>query len=176
MLISLGHSQLAIPIKTDNGTVAQSVTDTMKCTHSKSWDVQYHWLAEKQAECHVDVYWDQGKNNPENYHSKNHSSTHHQNVRKNYILEKFSLHIFNRSRLIIRSSFCCMAWRGCAEVPNDVVHCPRTKNVRRTYTRTTDKRDEQFETAESIIQYRTVIVFTFFSTLGTTYRVKSVET
>ena len=49
MLTALGHPQDFIPVKTDNKTTTQFVTDTIKHKRSKLWDVRYHWLTEKQA-------------------------------------------------------------------------------------------------------------------------------
>ena len=39
MLTALGHIQTSTPVKTDNGTAAQFVQDTIKNKRSKSWDV-----------------------------------------------------------------------------------------------------------------------------------------
>ena len=56
MLAALGHPQKTTPIKTDNKTAAQFVTDTIKHKRSKSWDVRYHWLTEQQANDTFKVY------------------------------------------------------------------------------------------------------------------------
>ena len=89
MLNALDHKQQMTPVKTDNGTVAQFVQDTIKNKRRKSWDVRYHWLTEHQANGDFNIYWDSGKNNLADYHTKHHNSTHHQNVRKNYIVQNF---------------------------------------------------------------------------------------
>ena len=89
MLTALGHPQSTTPVKTDNGTAAQFVQDTIKHKRSKSWDVRYHWLTEQQTAGDFDIYWDSGKNNLADYHTKHHSPIHHQNVRKMYVLQNF---------------------------------------------------------------------------------------
>ena len=94
MLVALVHAQSITPVKTDNATAAQFVHDTIKNERSKSWDVRYHWLTEHQDNGNFNVYWDCGKNNLADYHTKHHSPTHHQNVRKTYILQNFLLRQF----------------------------------------------------------------------------------
>ena len=89
MLAALGHPQDTTPIKTDNKTASQFVRDTIKHKRSKSWDVRYHWLTKKQSDGTFNIYWDRGTNNLADYHTKHHSPTHHQNVRKTYILQNF---------------------------------------------------------------------------------------
>ena len=49
MLSALGHKQNNTLVKTDNGSTAQFVSDTMKNKRSKSWDARHHWLTERQA-------------------------------------------------------------------------------------------------------------------------------
>ena len=88
MLTALGHVQTSTPVKTDNGTAAQFIQDTIKNKRSKSWVVRYHWLTEHQTNGDFTVYWDSRKNNLADYHTKHHSPTHHQNVRTTYILLK----------------------------------------------------------------------------------------
>ena len=55
MLAALGHLQSSTPVKTYNGTTAQSVKDTIKNERSKLWDVRYHWLTEHQANGDFDI-------------------------------------------------------------------------------------------------------------------------
>ena len=47
MLQVLGHSQGAVPVKTDNITAASFVTE-LKQKRNKSWDTRFHWLNEQQ--------------------------------------------------------------------------------------------------------------------------------
>jgi len=89
ILKALGHPQTAVPIKTDNATAASFVNDTLKRKRSKSWDVRFHWLAENQRNKTFQIYWDKGANNLADYHTKHHPPSHHQKMRKNYILQNF---------------------------------------------------------------------------------------
>ena len=95
MLTALGHPQTNTQVKTDNGTAAQFVRDTIKNKRSKSWDVRYHWLTEHQANNDFNIYWDKGENNLADYHTKHHNPKHHRNVRRKYILQNFLIRKFN---------------------------------------------------------------------------------
>ena len=77
MLLVLGHPQNSTPVKTDNGMTVQFVKDIIKNKCSKSWDVRFHWLTEKQTSDNFQVYWDKGQNNLVDYHTKHYSPTHH---------------------------------------------------------------------------------------------------
>ena len=81
MLNALGHPQPTTAVKTDNSTAASFVKYLIKQRRSKLWDVRYHWLSEKQNEKVFNIYWDSGKNNLSDYHTKHHSPSHHKNVR-----------------------------------------------------------------------------------------------
>ena len=149
ILTALGHPQGPTLVKTYNGTAAQFVHDTIKNKGSKSWDVRYRWLTEHQATGDFDIYWDSGKNNLADYHTKHHNPTHHQNVRKKYVLQNFLIkklqvevqcviffkflnndhnHQYARCTSV---HFRCTAPRGCAEDLNGVV------SVRKYDARTT---------------------------------------
>ena len=93
ILQALGHKQNVIPLKTDNATAAAFVTDTLKHKRSKSWDVRYHWLSEQQKKGIFRTFWDKGKHNLADYHSKHHPPSHHQNMRKYYILKNFLINM-----------------------------------------------------------------------------------
>ena len=82
MLEALGHPQRATAVKTDNSTASSFVQDLLKQKRSKSWDVRYHWLSDKQKEKVFNIYWDRGINNQVDYHSKYHSPSHHKKNEK----------------------------------------------------------------------------------------------
>ena len=65
--------QSTTPVKLDNGTAAQSVSDTIKNEESKLWDIRYHWISEKQKVKQFQVYSDKVSNNLAGYHTKHHS-------------------------------------------------------------------------------------------------------
>ena len=47
MLDALDHPQRTTKVKTDNSTAQSFVSSTFKPKRSKSWDVRYHWLSER---------------------------------------------------------------------------------------------------------------------------------
>ena len=95
ILNALGRPQGATPIKTDNATAASFVVDTIKNKRSKSWDVRYHWLSEQQNKGKFNIYWDRGRNNLADYHTKHHPPSYHEKVRPTYILKNFLLKLYN---------------------------------------------------------------------------------
>ena len=90
MLRALGHPQQKTAVKTDNSTAASFVNKLIKQKRSKSWDVRYHWLTEKQEDNTFNIYWGRGVNNYADYHSKHHGPKYHKNVRQNYILKGYN--------------------------------------------------------------------------------------
>mmetsp|Transcript_11265 Transcript_11265/g.15885 ORF Transcript_11265/g.15885 Transcript_11265/m.15885 type:complete len:463 (+) Transcript_11265:115-1503(+) len=52
----LGHKQKATAIKTNNSTAHGFVYDNINQRRSKSWDMRYYWLHNKQTQQQIDVY------------------------------------------------------------------------------------------------------------------------
>ena len=61
ILTALGHSQLPTPIKTDNNTAHGFVHNNIHLRKSKTWDMRYYWLKDKQNQNKVNIYWKKGK-------------------------------------------------------------------------------------------------------------------
>ena len=55
-LEALGHPQPPTPIKTDNSTVIGFVNNNIQQKRSKSWDMRYHWLRDRETQKHIRVY------------------------------------------------------------------------------------------------------------------------
>ena len=62
-LIGLGKKQPPNPLNTDNSTTDGFVNSNMKPKKSKTWDMNMHWLRDKEVLKQIRVYWDKGKNN-----------------------------------------------------------------------------------------------------------------
>jgi len=56
MLEQLGHQQPATPIKTDNSTTKGFVHNNIHQNRSKSWDMRYHWLRDRQTKKEFNIY------------------------------------------------------------------------------------------------------------------------
>ena len=53
----------------------------MKPKRSKTWDMKWHWLREKEVLDHLIVYSDRGTNNDADYFTKRHPPIHHHQMR-----------------------------------------------------------------------------------------------
>ena len=81
ILDRLNHPQPPTPIKTDNSTSYGFVHNNINQKRSKSWDMWYHWLREKQTKNEFNIIWDKGTNNHADYFTKHHPAKHHLHVR-----------------------------------------------------------------------------------------------
>ena len=71
-LIALEHKQLDTPLKIDNPTTKGFVNSGMKSKNSKTWDMEWHWLRDKEVIYQLRVYWYRGTNNDTDYFTKHH--------------------------------------------------------------------------------------------------------
>ena len=77
ILTQLGHKQPPTPLKTDNSTTAGFVNNNIHQKRSKSWDMKYHWLRDRQTQGQFNIYWDKGSNNHADYFTKHHPTKYH---------------------------------------------------------------------------------------------------
>ena len=87
ILECLHHPQPPTPLKTDNSTTYGFVTNNIHQKRSKSWDMRYHWLRDKQTQQQIKVYWEKASskgiiNNNADYTTKHHPAIYHQHIRK----------------------------------------------------------------------------------------------
>ena len=85
MLECLGRPQPATPIQTDNTTVNSFVKNNITQKRSKSWDMRYYWLREKQIKKHFSITWKQAKSNLADYFTKHFSGKYHREIRSKYV-------------------------------------------------------------------------------------------
>ena len=88
MLEQLGHPQSPSPIKTDNSTANAFVHNNLTQKKSKSWDMRYYWLRDKEAQGAFRPYWDKGTNNHADYFTKHHTAKMHRTVRPRYVSDR----------------------------------------------------------------------------------------
>ena len=43
--------------------------------------MRYHWLREKQAKKHFEIFWDKSENNDADYYKKHHPTKYHKDMR-----------------------------------------------------------------------------------------------
>ena len=85
ILEALGHNQPPTPIKTDNSTAVGFTYNNINKKRSKSWDMRYYWLRDRQNQKQFDIYWDKGTRNNADYHTKHHPAAHHRAIRSRYV-------------------------------------------------------------------------------------------
>ena len=88
ILIALGHPQPPTPIKTDNSTAHGFTYDNINQKRSKSWDMRYYWLRDKQNQKQLDIFWEKGTDNNLDYFTKDHTTQHHRDIRSMYVHDK----------------------------------------------------------------------------------------
>ena len=85
-LEQLGHKQPPTPLKTDNNTAYNFVSKNMKQRKSKSWDMRYNWLRDKELQRLLRIFWERGSLNNADYFTKHHPPSYHKQIRSRYIL------------------------------------------------------------------------------------------
>lgn len=88
-LKEMGHPQPPTPIITDNTTAHGFVHSAMRAKRSKSWDMKYNWLRDRETKNQFAIKWKTGKTNMADYFTKHHSPNVHRAERKNYVLKGF---------------------------------------------------------------------------------------
>ena len=105
LLTQLGHPQPPTPIKTDNSTTISFVNSNIRQKKSKSWDMRFHWLRDRETQNQFYYYWDRGIHNDADYFTKHHSPKHHLANRHKFF------HIPNLCNLLM----CAAKRRGCVD-------------------------------------------------------------
>ena len=101
-LTELGHKQPPTPLRIDNKTAQGIATMTCKPQKTKSMDMKFHWVKDREAQGHYNYYWAPGKINLGDYYTKHHPKIYHQIMRR-FILNS-AKHILTDTHL-----------QGCAE-------------------------------------------------------------
>ena len=109
ILQALGHIQPPTPIKTDNSTANGFIHDNIHQKRSKSWDMRYYWLRDRQTQQQFLFFWDKGKNNDADYFTKHHPTIYHRHKRSRYV----------QDRLPTFPEPCVL--RGCVASQHDVI-------------------------------------------------------
>jgi hypothetical protein len=80
-LTELGHIQPPTPLRTDNSTTFGILNETITQKRSKAMNIRYHWMTDRVRQKQFDVYWQPGRENLGDYHTKHHSAQHHKDMR-----------------------------------------------------------------------------------------------
>ena len=90
LLHCLGHIQPPTPIKTDNTTALGYIKRTIQQRKSKSWDMQFHWLRDREEQAQFYYFWKPGTENDGDYYTKHWPTIYHRQTRPKYIHDKSS--------------------------------------------------------------------------------------
>jgi len=88
ILKALHHPQPPTPLKTDNSTANGFIHDNIHQKRSKSWDMNYHWLRDRNTQQQFKFFWDKGSNNNGDYYTKKHPTKHHRATRPKYVKDR----------------------------------------------------------------------------------------
>ena len=104
-LEALGHSQPpdGVPFKMDNAVTNGFIHSNIRQKRSKSWDMRYHWMRDKEVSKLFRYYWERGENNHADYFTKHHPLRIHQKQRSKYILKNHM--IIEKLHLVVSKFF-----------------------------------------------------------------------
>ncbi len=84
-LADLGHPQPKTPVHCDNATAVGIANNTIKWQHSRSMEMRFFWVGDKEAQDMLALRWHPGAENLADYQSKHHVGSHHIAVRLWYL-------------------------------------------------------------------------------------------
>ena len=67
----MGHPQPLTIIKNDNSTAVGFTNKNIQLKQSKSWDMNLHWLQDREKRKHFKIMWERGAANTTDYLKKN---------------------------------------------------------------------------------------------------------
>ena len=82
VLEEMGHKQLPTPLQTDNALAEAVIDGKIQPNRTKSMDMRFHWLRDRECQDQFKIYWRPGKSNYADYWTKHNPLKHHQNTRK----------------------------------------------------------------------------------------------
>jgi hypothetical protein len=77
----MGHPQPPTPIQTDNTTAHGIANNKIQPKATKSMDMKFHWLRDRETQKQFRIYWRPGPTNKGDYWTKHHPAIVHQNFR-----------------------------------------------------------------------------------------------
>jgi hypothetical protein len=110
-LEELGHPQPPTPIHIDNSTTVGIVNNTVKHQKSRSMEMRYFWLLDREVQKLFSFKHHPGEEILADYPSKAHTAAYHRQVRPLF------LHMKNSPRLLMRANKMPSERRGCVKKP-----------------------------------------------------------
>ena len=94
ILHALNHPQPPTPLATDNTTANGFIHDNIHQRRSKSWDMRYYWLRDRDSQKQFHFYWKPGATLNSDYFTKHHPTIYHRQKRATYVKDRIN-HIYN---------------------------------------------------------------------------------
>ena len=91
LLTFMGHPQSTTHIITDNSTVAGFANDNITQKRSKSWDMRFYWLRDREKSKDFKISWKRAFDNLADYFTKHFTAKYHKDIRSKYILDSSAL-------------------------------------------------------------------------------------
>jgi hypothetical protein len=85
IFVEMGHPQPKTPIQIDNSTAEGFINSKIQPKCTKSMDMRFQWLKDRQAKEQFRFCWRSGKTNLADYFTKHHPAAHHQSVRVEFL-------------------------------------------------------------------------------------------
>ena len=84
-LEEMGHPQPPTPIQTDNSTAIGVVNKKNQMKQTKSMDMRFHWMRDRETKKQFRYYWGPGKDNLADYWTKHFCAAHHREIRPTFL-------------------------------------------------------------------------------------------
>ena len=85
----MGHPQTPTMIKTDNSTTVGFVNKNVMLKQSKAWDMNLHWMRDRERRKQFLLQWHAGKGNRADYFTKTtFSIKEHKDRRPTYMMDE----------------------------------------------------------------------------------------
>jgi hypothetical protein len=108
ILEEMWHKQPPTPLQTDNSMAEAVINGKVQSKWTKAMDMWFHWLQDQECQQQFRIYWRPGKVNYADYWTKHHPATHHQNMRKEFIMPHIILEML---RIEQQTHAARAAWR-----------------------------------------------------------------
>ena len=72
-------------MQTDNAMADAVINGKVQPKHTKSMDMRFHWLQDRECQQQFRIYWRPGKLNYADYWTKHHPTAHHRKIHKEFL-------------------------------------------------------------------------------------------
>jgi hypothetical protein len=96
-LVEMGHKQPQTPMQTTNTTALGVVNNNIQPRCTKTMDMRFHWLHDREAQRQFRFFWHPGPTNRADYCTKHHCAAHHIEKRPKILTPKIVLEALHAS-------------------------------------------------------------------------------